>query len=82
MTKEQAKAVRRALDRKPASDRALAQAAGVPQSTISRIRNGKRDPTPEVVEALADALGRWADSCRAAESDLRRTLEEGEAPDE
>lgn len=75
------KTVRKALEEKPASDRALAQEAGIPQSTVSRIRTGVRDATPDVAKALADALGRWADNCRAAETALRRTLEKREEAD-
>lgn len=82
MTSEAAEEVRSVLDRKPASDRALALEAGVPQSTVSRIRTGDREPTPEVLEALADALGRWANTCRDAESDLRRILQQEEGSNE
>lgn len=78
MSEELAEAVRELLDEVPGSDNKLAERAGVPQSTISRIRNGKRGCTPEVAEALADALAAWADDCREAESNLRRALQREE----
>lgn len=68
---------RKALDAAPCSDRALALEAGVPQSTLSRIRNGKLGCTPETAAALADALARWADDCREAEAALRDHLDTG-----
>lgn len=78
MSEELAEAVRQALDAVPGSDRELAIKAGVPQSTVSRIRTGERGCTPEVAAALAEALGSWASDCREAESDLRRALEREE----
>lgn len=75
-------AVRELLDRIPGSDRALALAAGVPQSTVSRIRTGERSCTPEVARALADVLGRWASDCRDAEAALRQALQDEEVSDE
>lgn len=82
MSDELAEVVRELLDRVPASDRALALAAGVPQSTVSRIRTGERGCTPEVARALADALARWSVDCREASDALRRALEDGEDSDE
>ena len=82
MSEELAEAVRQALERVPGSDRALAQEAGVPPSTISRIRNGKRGATADVVEALADALARWEDRCGDAQDSLRRALQREEMDDE
>lgn len=76
MSDQLGEVVRGLLDQVPCSDRALAQEAGVPQSTISRIRTGERGCTPEVAGALADALKRWGERCEAAEAELRRALEE------
>ena len=67
-------AIRRALAEVPGSLRAVARETGVAHSTLVRILNGERNATPEVVEALADALGRWADRCSSAESLLRTSL--------
>lgn len=75
MSEELAEAVRKILDAVPGSDRELAIKAGVPQSTVSRIRTGERGCTPEVAEALADALAAWGKDCREAETDLRRALQ-------
>lgn len=82
MNETLAEVVRKLLDRVPCSDRALAQEAGVPQSTISRVRTGERGCTPEVARALADALARWSKACESAEDDLRRALRDWEAEHE
>lgn len=76
MSKQLAKAVREVLDRVPCSDRALAREAGVAPSTLSRIRSGERGCSADIAESVADALARWAEDCRTAETDLRRTLEQ------
>ena len=39
------------------AQRALATAAGVDASTISRVENGERGPGQDLVERIADALG-------------------------
>jgi len=67
-------AIRRALAEVPGSLRAVARETGVAHSTLVRILNGERSATPEVVEALADALGRWAEQCSSAEGLLRDSL--------
>lgn len=82
MSKELAEVVREILDRVPGSDRELSQAADVPPSTISRIRNGQRGCTREVADALAEVLARWSDDCQKAAHDLRRALQTREADDE
>lgn len=74
MSEEIAQAVRDALEKVPCSDRALALKAGVSQSTVYRIRTGERGCSPDVAEALADALAEWADDYRDAEAGLRRSL--------
>lgn len=79
MSERLAEEVREILDAVPGSDRELALEAGVPPSTISRIRSGERGCTPEVARALADVLARWSEDCQAAEADLRRALEVEEA---
>lgn len=82
MHEELAGAVRQALEKAPCSDRALALAAGLSQSTVSRIRNKERGCGPETAKALADALAEWAEACREAEGDIRRRLQqEGEHND-
>ena len=63
----------------PCSNRQLALLAGVPASTISRIRSGDRRATREVVERLADALGEWSEQSSSAERILRTALEQGGA---
>lgn len=76
MREELTETVREALENNPCSDRALAEKAGVQQSTVSRIRNGERSCTPRVAEALADALAEWAEACRDAEGRIRQTLQQ------
>ncbi len=77
MSEKLAEAVRAALGRIPCSDRQLAIDAGVPPSTVSRIRSGERGATPAVARALADALARWDERCAEAERVLRDALEGG-----
>lgn len=67
-------AVRRVLGQVPGSMRELAREAGIPHSTLVRIRQGHLGASPAVAEALADALGRWADECSSSEDLLRETL--------
>jgi transcriptional regulator with XRE-family HTH domain len=76
MQKNLGDAVRQALELAPCSDRALAMLAGVPPSTISRVRAGERGATRDVTTQLADALSRWAAECAEAETILRRALEQ------
>lgn len=76
MSEELAEAVREILDAVPGTDLELAEKAGVPQSTISRIRHGRRGCTSEVARALADALAAWSEDCREAQGTLRRALDE------
>jgi transcriptional regulator with XRE-family HTH domain len=76
MSQNLGEAVREALELAPCSDRALANLAGVPPSTVSRVRAGERGATREVTTQLADALSRWAAECAEAEIILRRALEQ------
>lgn len=78
MSEELAEAVREILDKVPGSDMELARASGVPQSTISRVRNGERGCTPEVARALVDALDGWTENCADARDHLRHTLDREE----
>lgn len=80
MSEELAEAVREILDAVPGSDRELSLEAGVPPSTISRIRQGERGCTPEVARALVEVLSRWSEDCREAETKLRRALQAEEGP--
>ena len=75
MNEDPTEAVRAALERIPCSDRQLALDAGVPPSTLSRIRSGERRATPAVAQALADALTRWGERCGEAERAVREALE-------
>lgn len=77
MSDELAETVRGILDQVPGSDYELARTADVPQSTVSRIRHGKRGCTPDVARRLARALDLWSDECADARDRLRRALEPG-----
>ena len=68
--------IRRALEVAPCSLRALARKAGVPHSTLVLIRQGKRQPTQAVADALVDALVEWMGQCTEAASIIRT----GESP--
>jgi transcriptional regulator with XRE-family HTH domain len=67
-------ALLQALERAPGSLRAIAREAGVPHSTLVRIKQGERGVTPEVAKAVADALRRWSGRCGSAEGLLRDAL--------
>ncbi|HZA92426.1 MAG TPA: helix-turn-helix domain-containing protein [Gemmatimonadales bacterium] len=56
-------AVRQAVRGAPCSVRALARAAGVPDSTLVRIVARERAATPAVAAALARALDQWGTQC-------------------
>ena len=63
-------AVRRALQSSPCSVSALAQEAGVPQSTLSRITAGKLSATPDVAESVTAALQSWGSTCQRLAKDI------------
>ena len=72
MTDRLTRAVQRAIEAAPCSVAALALAATVPQSTLSRIQNGERNATPEVADAVAEALRQWGQDCTKAGDRLRQ----------
>lgn len=71
-------AVRNALQVSPMSVRMLAHEAGVSDTLLRLIREGRRTATPAVVGALADALERLSAKNIEAAQVLRNTLTEGE----
>lgn len=66
------RAVAEALDGAPCGLLRLAKVARVPQSTLSRIRNGVRQATPEVAEAVARALEEWGTRCTGFARTIRQ----------
>ena len=64
----------KALEQAPGSLRAIAREAGVPHSTLVRIKRGQRGATVDMARAVADALGRWSSRCSTAEGLLRDAL--------
>ncbi len=72
-------ALRYAMRQAPGSLRELARAAGVPHSTLVRIRSGKQLATEPVVEAVMGALRAWGGGCwgsyRHLKGELRRFRE-------
>ena len=70
------RAVQTAIKTAPCSVNRLAKAAGVPQSTLSRIQSGIYEATPPVATALANALEDWSSSCSKAAARIR-TLAKG-----
>ena len=75
-------AVRRALAEAPASVRALAKEAGIPHSTLVRIKQGQLGASVAVASALLKALECQRAGFVLAESILRESLEEGVSQDE
>ncbi len=72
MTSRVTKAVRAAIERAPCSVNKLAEAAGVPQSTLARIKAGELGATPRVARSVAKALQRWGDDCHQAAARVRQ----------
>jgi hypothetical protein len=73
MTREDVtKAVILALRAWPGSERALAQAARVPHSTLVRIRSGALRASEDVARALVPVLQRWSEECSKAADTLQR----------
>jgi len=67
-------ATREALAKAPCSIRKLADAAGIPHSTLVRIQQGVIGASPQVVSRLRDALLVWATECDEAAKELDREL--------
>jgi len=68
------RAVREALAKAPGSLREIAQRAGVPHITLSHIMRDKRAATPNVANAVADALDAIATECTIGAAKIRRSL--------
>jgi DNA-binding LacI/PurR family transcriptional regulator len=66
--------VRRLIKAWPCSVQALARASGVPQSTLSRIKNGHLGASPEVAEAVREVCERYS----AVLAEAARTLKGGD----
>ena len=56
-------AARAAINGAPCSVRRLAEQAGVPPSTLSRISSGQLSASPAVTSALICALRSWGHQC-------------------
>ena len=65
-------AVATAVRRAPCTVRALARAAGVPPSTLTRITSGARAATPAVAAAVAGALDTWGARCAQLARGIRQ----------
>ncbi len=74
MTDRLTRAMQRAIEAAPCSVAALALAAKVPQSTLSRIESGERNATPAVATAVAGALAQWGTDCTKAAKRLRQQV--------
>ena len=53
-----------AITRTPGSVRALAREAGVPHTSLVRVRSGAIDASPALVARVAAALERWGELCK------------------
>ena len=56
---------------------ALANAAGVSQSLLARIKAGEREATPAVAAKVAAVLERWSVQCSRAAARIRRSNRRG-----
>jgi hypothetical protein len=70
-----------AVDGAPGSLRAIARAAGIPHTTLVRIRAGDIEATPATVERIAAALERWGETCKRRSFRLRQELYRTERED-
>ncbi len=68
------RAVQAAIAKAPCSVRALAIAAGVPQSTLARIESGERQATDDVARKVVAALEGWGRDCTKAAHRVQRHL--------
>ena len=76
MTTKLTKDVQAAIERAPCSVKKLADAADVPQSTLSRIKDGILGATPDVAAKVAKALERWGNDCHKAANRIRNVTKE------
>lgn len=72
-------AVREALQLAPCSTRALAKAAGLSPTLLSRILSGTRTATPASARALAKGLREWGRDCERAARKLEQAAKASEA---
>jgi hypothetical protein len=70
------RAVKTAIGQAPCSMKKLADTAGVPHSTLSRIKDGILGATPDVASKVARALERWGDNCHKAAGRIRNATKE------
>jgi hypothetical protein len=57
-------ALQDAIHRAPGSMRALAREAGVPHTTLVRVRSGALEASPAVVARVAATLEQWSELCK------------------
>ncbi len=63
-------AFRRALEEAPGSLRELARAAHVSHTLLLRVRDGKRELSDDIAEAVARALSEWSETCAELAANL------------
>lgn len=68
---------RAAIGAFPGRLRELAKEAGLPYSTIARIRHGALPASPAVARAVAGALSRWGTRCVRAGQELHAVRRRG-----
>lgn len=67
--------IEEAIETAPGSIRELAREAGVSDSLLRHVRDGRRRLTSDTKTALAAALRRWSDRCRKAAAGLDPSAE-------
>ena len=65
--------IQKVLEAAPLTIDELAKDAGISRATLYAWRNGKRNPTPENLAALADALERRGGELKELAEQLRRS---------
>ncbi len=68
--------IRKVINSVPGSARELARKAGVSHSLLSQVCSGKRNATPELIEALASVLEERAGQCADGAKLLRQLAKE------
>lgn len=77
MTANERKMIQRILDKAPLSIDGLADEAGISRHTLHAWASGRRNPTPENIAALADALERRGGELVKLAEQLREEAKEG-----
>lgn len=78
MNNARTRAVRRAIMMAPVSLREIAREAGVPHTTLVRIKGNKLGASKDVADSVATALEQWSGELSDVAGEIRRAMRGGE----